>query len=447
MMNITENSDSFLLIIDYNLSRIDDVASMRKYAYERYGVKTLLLRANPAPHDYRIADVVLALDPCSSDFVTAGLKSLEPFRQQLRGGLVFSDNAVQSGAQLLEQLNLPVDNATLAAGAFSKILYRQIEAQHQSILEPQGMFIPAHAIIHNADELLDFVRHHPGGVVLKPACEGNNRGVVFLNANADLRQALQEVEPYFSGGIICEQVIPLREEYSFDGLGHLHFLTEKCSASGRYPVETGQILPARLSQAQEHLLTRVGKLANVLVGQCNGPFHNEIKIDKDATQAGVVEPNRRPAGMKIWSLAERVYGLNFYHLWVDKVLGQPLPKQLPTPQGVAATIMLGCPHDGYLDLAAVKDEPERLFNRALKLYNKAAINQELEWFDFTLLPIQRNWVRAIPKDNGDFIAMVCVYSPNAKLDVFGLKTTINDCWQKVIGHYIYQEEPTMVLAI
>lgn len=445
-MTMTQNSDSFLLIIDYNLSRINDVASMRKYAYERYGVKTLLLRANPDRHDYRIADVVLALDPCSSDFVSAGLKALEPFRQQLRGGLVFSDNAVQSGAQLLEQLNLPVDNATLASGAFSKILYRQIEAEHRSILEPQGMFIPAHATIHNADELLDFVRRYPGGVVLKPACEGNNRGVVFLNANADLRQALQEVEPYFSGGIICEQVIPLQQEYSFDGLGHLHFLTEKCSASGRYPVETGQILPARLSQIQEHLLTRVGKLANVLVGQCNGPFHNEIKIDKDATQGAVVEPNRRPAGMKIWSLAERVYGLNFYHLWVDRVLGQPLPKQLPAPQGIAATIMLGSAHDGYLDLTSVKDEPERLFNRALKLYNKAEINQELEWFGFTLLPIQGNWVRAIPKDNGDFIAMICVYSPNAELDIFGLKTAISDCWQQVIASYICQNKPTMVLA-
>ncbi|MCV3211942.1 hypothetical protein OGM63_00105 [Plectonema radiosum NIES-515] len=443
---MTQSSDSFLLIIDYNLSRIDDVVAMRRYAYERYGIKTLLLRANPEPHDYAIADLVLALDPRSSDFVTTGLKALAPFLKQLRGGLVFSDNAVQSGAQLLEQLNLPVDDATLAGGAFSKILYRQIEAEYRSILEPQDMFIPAHTTIHNADELIEFVRRYPGGVVLKPACEGNNRGVVFLNANADLRQALQEVEPYFSDGIICEQVIPLQQEYSFDGLGHLCFTTEKCTASGRYPVETGQILPARLSQTQEHLLTRVGKLANLLVGQCHGPFHNEIKIDTDATQAAVVEPNRRPAGMKIWSLAERVYGLNFYHLWVDRALGQPLPKQLPAPQGIAATIMLGSAHDGYLDLAADEYEPERLFKKALDLYNKAGINHELEWFGFTLLPSLGNWVRAIPKDNGDFIAMVCVYSPNAELDILALKTAISDCWKQVIAPYLYQEKKQDVFS-
>lgn len=445
---MTQSRDSFLLIIDYNLSRINDVASMRLYAYERYGVKTLLIRANPAPHDYQIADRVLALDPRGADFVTAALKALAPIRQQLRGGLVFSDNAVQTGAQLLEQLNLPVDNGTLAAGAFSKIRYRQIEAEHRSILEPQGMFIPAHATIHNADELLDFVRRYPDGVVLKPACEGNNRGVVFLNANTNLRQALQEVEPYLSDGIICEQVILFQREYSFDGLGDLSFITEKCSATGRYPVETGQILPARLSQTEQYLLSRVGNLANLLVGQCHGPFHNEIKINADATQAAVIEPNRRPAGMKIWSLAERVYGLNFYHLWVNRVLGQPLPEQLPAPQGLAATIMLGVHHDGYLDLAPeVQDEPERLFNKALELYYKTSIKHKLEWFGFTLLPRQSNWVRAIPKDNGDFLAMVCVYSPNVELDILALKTAISDCWKQVIAPYIYQEKTKLVLAV
>jgi len=448
MVTMTQSSDSFLLIIDYNLSRVDDVASMRRYAHERYGVKTLLIRATVAPHDYQIADHVLVLDPRGADFVTAGLKALAFFRQQLRGGLVFSDNAVQSGAELLEQLNLPVDNAFLAAGAFSKIRYRQIEAESRSILEPQGMFIPTHARIHNADELRDFVRRYPKGIVLKPSCEGNNRGVVFLNANSDVQQALQEVEPYLSDGIICEQVIPFHQEYSFDGLGHLSFITEKCSVSGRYPVETGQVLPARLSQKQRHLLTTVGMLANLLVGQCHGPFHNEIKINADATQAAVVEPNRRPAGMKIWSLAERVYGLNFYHLWVDRVLGQPLPEQLPAPQGMAATFMLGAAHDGYLDLAPeLQDEPECLFYRALELYHKTGINDDLQWFGFTFLPKPTNWVTAIPKENGDFLAQVCVYSPNTKLDILAVKTAMNDCWKQVITPYIYQEKTKMVLAV
>jgi biotin carboxylase len=380
--------------------------------------------------------------------VPNALKALVPLRHQLRGGLVFSDKAVQSGAQLLERLNLQVDNATLAAGAFSKICYRQIEAEHQSILEPQGLFIPAHAIIYNAEELLNFVQRYPDGVVLKPACEGNNRGVVFLDSTANLHQALQEIEPYLSHGIICEQVIPFQQEYSFDGLAHLFFLTEKCSASGRYPVETGQILPARANYNQRLLLSKIGKIANILVGQCHGPFHNEIKISSDGSAAAVVEPNRRPAGMKIWSLAERVYGLNFYHIWVDQVLGKPLPKELPAPQGIAATIMLRASHDGYIDLPVeAENEPERLFNKAVALLQQTGVTHELEWFDFILLPRQSNRVRAIPKDNADFLAQVCVYSPNLDMDIVAIKTAISNCWQQVLTPYIYQEQPKMALTV
>jgi hypothetical protein len=447
MENQIQNGDSFLLIVDYNLSRIDDVAYMRRYAYERYGIKTLLIRPNPALHDYRISDYVLALDPRAADFIDTALSALAPFQSQLRGGLVFSDNAVHSGAQLLERLNLSVDDATLATGAFSKICYRQIEAEHQALLKAQGMFIPAYTTIHSADELIKFIQCYPDGVVLKPACEGNNRGVIFLYADDDVQQALVEVAPYLSDGIVCEQMIPFQREYSFDGLGHLDFITEKCSAEGVYPVETGQILPAKLKLTQQRLIRRVGKLANLLVGQCYGPFHNELKIKSDASTAAVVEPNRRPAGMRIWSLAERVYGLNFYQLWVDQVLGYPLPDQLPAPKGVAATIMLGAPCDGYLLLPPeICAEPDYLFKQALDLYQGAGSSEELEWFGFTFMSPKASQVRAIPKDNSDFVAMVCVYSQNSELDILRLKTAINDHWQQAIAPYVYQATPEIVLV-
>jgi hypothetical protein len=445
METLTQDCDSFLLIVDYNLSRIDDVASMRRDAYQRYGIKTLLIRPNPTLRDYQISDHVLALDPRAIDFVAAALSALAPFRSQLRGGLVFSDNAVQSGAQLLERLNLPVDDATLATGAFSKIHYRQIEREHRSLLEPQGMFIPAYTTIHSSDELLEFIQLYPDGVVLKPACEGNNRGVTFLYANDDVQQALKEVEPYLSEGVVCEQIIPFEREYSFDGLGHLSFVTEKCSAEGLYPVETGQILPARLRPTQRHLIQRIGNLSNLLVGQCYGPFHNEIKIKSDEMEAAVVEPNRRPAGMRIWSLAERVYGLNFYQLWVDQVLGYSLPERLPAPKGIAATIMLGASCDGHLHLPQeIHAEPKHLFKQALNLYQSMGSADEIEWFGFTFLQPQACQVRAVPKENGDFLAMICVYSPNTDLNILGVKTAISSCWQQVIAPYICQKASELI---
>ncbi|MGL4884260.1 MAG: ATP-grasp domain-containing protein, partial [Waterburya sp.] len=221
--------------------------------------------------------------------------------------------------------------------------------------------------------------------------------------------------------------------------GNLSFITEKCSASGRYPVENGQILPARIDQNQRNLLTRIGRLANLLVGQCNNSFHNEIKIKADATQAAIVEPNRRPAGMKIWSLAERVYGLNFYHLWVDSVLGETLPTKLPNPQGIAATIMLGCPHDGYLILPS-QSHPQYLFDKTWEIYQRNQITNDLEWFDFIFFAKTTTWVKSIPQENGDFLAQVCIYSPHSDVDILGIKNAISDCWQQAIASYIYQQK-------
>jgi hypothetical protein len=94
----------------------------------------------------------------------------------------------------------------------------------------------------------------------------------------------------------------------------------------------------------------------------------------------------------------------------------------------------------------LQDEPQRLFYKALELYQGTGITDKLEWFGFTLLTKQSNWMRAIPKDNGDFLAMVCVYSPNAELDILAVQTAITDCWEQVIAPYIYQEKTKLVLV-
>src|SRR4029453_8524050 len=139
----------------------------------------------------------------------------------------------------------------------------------------------------------------------------------------------KEVSTYLSDGVICEELIPYRREFSFDGIGSLSFITEKISATGRYPVELGQVLPARITPRERNTISVAGRLANLLVGQRNGPFHNEITLSDDGHRAAVVEPNRRPAGMKIWTIASLVYQVNLYHLWVDQAFGEEIPRELP----------------------------------------------------------------------------------------------------------------------
>lgn len=418
-----------LLIIDYNLSRISEVSQMRDYALSRWGALTWLIRSDPQPADLKISDAVFDVDPLSERFVEQALDALGPNRNRVSAGLVFSDNAVASGAALLERLGLPVDNATLASAAFDKFVYRIYEANRREALEADGVLVPEFSMIRDSHDLARFASKSPGGFVVKPTCEGNNRGVVVVREGDAPGTALLEVEPYLKSGVLAEQLIPYRREFSYDGLGSLSFITEKVSAEGRYPVEVAQVLPARVTAIEHQTLARTGAHINQLIGQQKGPFHNEIKLSDDGSRAAVVEPNRRPGGMKIWSLATHVYGLNLFEYWIDSVFGTELPENLPAPLCSAATVMLGVHRDINFASHDVSNGAHP-FSRAL--HATAAHfglgRNELLAHEFAWLGLDTRPIRSTPRDNADFAAHVCIVLHTPRVDIRDVVTTLREQW-------------------
>lgn len=421
-----------LLIIDYNLSRVSDVAHIAAYARARYGAKIVLVRANPSERDAQLCEYLIDLDPLADDFVEQALRYLKPWREQLRAGMVFSDNAVHSGAALLERLALPVDSAALAANAYSKRDYRVSEARVRDLFESQGVMVPDCVEVDCVEDLREFAGRHPDGFVVKPSCEGNNRGVVVVKRGDSLEAAFAAVEPYLSRGAICETFIPFSREFSFDGVGATEFVTEKVSAHGRYPVEVAQILPAQISGAERATLTRSGRLANVLVGQLRGPFHNEIKLDDAGREAAIVEPNRRPAGMKIWTIAEEVYGIDFYALWVDAAFGVVREPRLAPVGKQAATVMLGVPSDGTC-LPATLDEGAQLFDRTLARAAALLGLDAMRRLEFGWLGETERFIPALPRDNADFAAQACFAVDSDAADMRTVVTTVRATWLSVLA--------------
>ncbi len=169
-----------LLIVDYNLSRIGDVLHMRNYARQQWGAETWLVRDNPQDHDLQICDRVIDANPLAPDFVRHALRQLGEDAGRISAGMVFSDNAVASGAALLEQLGLPVDDAELALGAFDKLAYRIAERRDRLLLDPLGVMLPGFQQIECINDVRNFALRQERGFVIKPACEGNNRGVVMV---------------------------------------------------------------------------------------------------------------------------------------------------------------------------------------------------------------------------------------------------------------------------
>ncbi|MFF8691664.1 acetyl-CoA carboxylase biotin carboxylase subunit family protein [Streptomyces sp. NPDC015144] len=421
------------LIIDYNLSRIDDVRHMSAYARTHHGTEVTLIRADPSASDAEICDEVIDLDPLSPDFVERAERLLGPRREEFRAGVVFSDNAVQSGAVLLDRLGLRIDSPELAGGAFCKHEYRLSEAAHRKLLAAQRLLVPDFATVDSREDFADFARSHPHGFVVKPTKEGNNRGVAVVGPGDSLDTAFAEVGPYLENGVICEELLPYRREYSFDGLGRVSFITEKVSATGRYPVEVAQILPARLNHAERTAVERAGWQVNWLVGQCDGPFHNEIRLSDDAAGTAVVEPNRRPAGMKIWSLARWVYGIDFYHRWVDAAFGLTTGTALPEPRCSAATVMLGVRTDR--SFAPVDVAPgARPFEDAVAATAAAhgLLPHELAVKEFAWLSPERRELHATARDNADFAAQGCVVLSAAGADMGEVVRTLRALWLEAL---------------
>lgn len=422
-----------LLIVDYNLNRIDDVRHMRDYARERYGARVVLICAEPTDADRQISDEVLALDPLRDDFAEVGERLLSDRREQIKAGIVFSDAAVHSGAALLARLGVPVDSPHLAAGAFSKYRYRLSEARVADLLAAQRILVPAFAEIGSLEQLQSFASRHPEGFVVKPAAEGNNRGVVVVRPGDDLTAVFAEVLPYLEGGVIGEQLIPYRREYSLDGLGSLSFVTEKVNASGRYPVEIAQVLPARVTEHERATLERAGRQANWLVGQCDGPYHNEVRLSDDGTSAAVVEPNRRPAGMKIWSLARWVYGIDLYHCWVDTAFGADDDFGRLVPRCSAATVMLGVGSDRSFSPDDVPPGASPFTDAVHATAERHGLSPgELTVSEFTWLSPERRHLPAVARDNADFAAQACVVLRGDRVDMRMVVHSLREAWQEAL---------------
>jgi hypothetical protein len=425
-----------LLVVDYNLTRVDDVARIATYVRQRHSGKVALVRANPTPRDFEVADYVVDLDPRKEGFVESAREQLEPLRGELRGGVVLSDNAVQSGAALLEALDLAVDSATLAHGAFSKHLYRQSELRHSELFHAQRVMVPESVEVHSLADIHAFAVKHRKGFVVKPSCEGNNRGVVMVREGDDLKAAFNEVAAYLEDGVICEQAIPYRREYSYDGLGSFAFITEKVSAEGRYPVEIAQIQPAELTEEERATLIRAGRLANLLVGQCDGPFHNEIKLSDDGRHAAVVEPNRRPGGMRIWSLAKWVYGIDLYERWVDTVLGLQQTPLAASPTRSAATVMLGVLHDQTFYPQDIHPDNTLLADALAATASTHGLSTEdLRVQEFGWTSQRSRFVPKVPRDNADFVAYACILLETNTVRIHDVIPTLREKWALVLEQY------------
>jgi hypothetical protein len=138
---------------------------------------------------------------------------------------------------------------------------------------------------------------------LKPAAEGNSRGCININQEKNLNNAWAQVSKYLDGGIVAEELIDSECEYSWDHVAGCSWITEKETTKNQYRAEIQQILPAPLNNTVAKRISDAGIFMSELSGSNQGACHNEIFYIAESNSVMAVEPNLRPAGMRIWDLA------------------------------------------------------------------------------------------------------------------------------------------------
>lgn len=309
------------LIVDYNLNRRDEVVRLAEKCHATHGIETVLLTEPGKEIRHPLVTNITAESIRSESFIKDCVRALLDKGLHCKAGLVFSDDAVVTGSRILSHMGLRTDSPELAVRAFDKMDYREAE----SLLDmPPGVARPGYA---NPACLSGAEMGESAKWVVKPRCEGNNRGVVVVSSADDANAALDAHPQYLEQGFIAETLICGKSEYSVDGVGAVRFITQKLALKGDHPVEIGQIQPAILNAKDEERVLAANEVANRLTGVETGAFHNEVMISSDTGEAFIIEPNRRPGGMRIWDLIGKAYGVDLYDVWIRSAFGKVPPER------------------------------------------------------------------------------------------------------------------------
>ena len=291
------------IVVGYNNTRIYDVCKLRRLCQQHHQAELILVNDLVSEHDERASLQTIITSLSGQDVEASSLKvqqTIEQLGLKPIGVLPFSEKGLLLGAEIAKyyEVNGPTQNE--AAIGLDKRLFRERDSELSN--KPLGYQAIPFMQVSSIPELKALIEDLGGKAFIKPAQEGNSRGCIAIRSEQDSENAWAFVEPYVEDGVIVEQLIDDAKEYSFDSVANICWLTEKFTVEGDYSAEYQQIVPAKLPALQDARLTAAGLRIKSVTAPTYGCWHNEVFLRSDDTTCAV-EPNMRPAGMRIWDLA------------------------------------------------------------------------------------------------------------------------------------------------
>ncbi len=269
-------------------------------------------------------------------------------REPVRCVLPAIEYSVEAAAAAAEALGLP------GAGVAASRVFRDKIAQ-VVVCQRAGIRVPRFAEVTDAAGVAAFAGQ--GTCVVKPANRQASLGVVIVRPGDSPALAWQECIAADEGPQLAHRELRWRylveqyvqgPEYSVEALvagGEIVFsnVTLKRVLPGRYPVESGHVVPAPADPGAACLPALMQDLAHA-VGFGTGLLHGEWIIADGAPV--FVECAARPAGDWIFDLIDLVTGVNLYDAAVRALAGEePLAGRRGDDRMPAAAVRFAIPDE------------------------------------------------------------------------------------------------------
>lgn len=317
---------NIVIIFGYNNTRVYDIERLKKLSHDILKAEIMLCKEEITSVDTNITPYTLKINLAQNDdeSLERQLKEVDEYVSShgftVCACLPFSDKGIPLGSLYAKHKRLPHDNTERSIACIDKYIFRCLEKEAKTPIWYKKPFFKK---IHTLKEAVECINTSTNSLFFKPVAEGNSRGCIEIKTIEDLNENIDIVNVYLEQGVLVEECIKGCDEFSFDGVDGNYIITEKKTSQGYYRVETQHILPAPLDAKLYERLIEAGRIVSEISGSKNGAVHNELFLNKLTGEVYCVEPNRRPAGLKLWDWIGIAFpGVNNWNAWINWAAGR-----------------------------------------------------------------------------------------------------------------------------
>lgn len=242
----------------------------------------------------------------------------------------FTETREKLAVRISQALQLPFHCEEVVETTHEKNEVRRVLAKHD-LDDTPCVRLPANTARAEISRAVESVGYP---VVLKPANARGSLGVRMLDDKTDLDSQLASYLAQAGGyDLLIERRLMgpefSVEAFSENGEHRVMCVTEKFK-DATTSIETGHLVPGRVTAEQRSQIVEFVKLALRALGIQNGPTHTEIFMTPRGPR--IVETHTRLGGDRIADLIRLVSGVDPVELWIRQVCGESVLHQVPEIQ-------------------------------------------------------------------------------------------------------------------